>query len=133
MSKPIETKGTDGRVNGWLLPLWNARQREDLRPEQVYLTVALPGACKGPHLHYKREQRYYCIRGSVKVTVRTREDSGYVYADQILNRGDMAVVNPGDASMLQAIGKDETWIVNMPSPAWAPDDQDEWPVENWTA
>jgi mannose-6-phosphate isomerase-like protein (cupin superfamily) len=133
MSKQIETKGADGKANGWLLPLWNARQREDLRPEQVYLTVVFPGHRKGPHLHYKREQRYYCIRGSAKVTVRNREDSGYVYTNQILNRGDMAVVSAGDPSVLQAIGQDEAWVINMPSPAWAPDDQDEWPVEDWGA
>lgn len=126
----IATKGKDGRPNGWLLPLWNVHDRPDLRPDQVYLTAIEHGCSKGPHLHMKREQRYYCIRGSVRV-VGAEPGGGYSTYDTVAGDEVVCVVRPGTPSMLINIGNGEAWVINMPAPAWHPDDRDDWPVEGW--
>jgi mannose-6-phosphate isomerase-like protein (cupin superfamily) len=125
----IQTKDVNGQPNGWLMPLWNATERPDARPEQVYLTAVAVGCAKGPHLHLRREQRYYCIRGSVKIVARPFES---VYEDVDLSEGDALVVFAGVPSQIINMGTDEAWIINMPAPAWTPEDPDEHPVDNWT-
>jgi mannose-6-phosphate isomerase-like protein (cupin superfamily) len=131
VSTPIQTHSPDGKPNGWLLPLWNVNERTDLRPDQVYLTVVASGCSKGPHLHKKREQRYYVIKGDCEVI--TRDPVTGEYAMRYMWPGDVEVVPAGVPSQLRNKGIGEAWLINMPSPAWSPDDQDEWPVENWTA
>ena len=124
----IETSDKLGRRNGWLLPLWNVNERPDLRPDQVYLTVIAAGASKGPHLHKVREQRYYCIRGLVRVIMR---GGGEYMTVDLAPGGEPVVVPPGLPSELLNLYAEESWVINMPAPAWSPDDQDDWPVENW--
>lgn len=128
MSLPITTRDAKGHTNGWLLPLWNVNTKPELRPDQVYLTVVAPGCSKGPHLHMKREQRYYLISGDAEVV--TRFDGQYTVT--LLWRGDWMVVPAGIPSQIRNRNQaEEAWIINMPAPAWSKDDQDEWPVENW--
>lgn len=128
MSIPITTRDAKGHANGWLLPLWNANTKPELRPDQVYLTVVAPGCVKGPHLHMKREQRYYLIKGDAEVI--TRADGEYTIT--LLWPGDWMVVPAGIPSQIRnGNPAEEAWIINMPSPAWSKEDQDEWPVEDW--
>lgn len=124
----IPTKDLQGQPNGWLMTLWNATERPDLRPEQVYLTVVAPGATKGPHLHRKREQRYYCIRGEARVIWRERDGS---YQQAAMTPGARLVIPAGTPSQLVNAGAEEAWLLNMPAPAWTADDPDEWAVEDW--
>lgn len=125
--KSIRTKDADGKPNGWLLPLWNVHERPDLRPDQVYLTTVAPGMSKGPHLHKKREQRYYLIQGRAVVIVRT-----VINQYQVLRFESNPIVVPaGVPSEIVNVGSDECWIINMPTYGWRADDPDDWPVENW--
>lgn len=123
----IETKDGLGRPNGWLIPIWHVDNGP--RIEQVYLTTILPGCQKGPHLHMKRSGLFTCIRGHVTVVRRTR---GGHYHQCELSQGDSIGVDPGIATALYNSGREEVWLLNMPSPAWRADDQDEHPVEDWT-
>jgi dTDP-4-dehydrorhamnose 3,5-epimerase-like enzyme len=124
------TTDKQGRPNGWLLPIFNVHDHvvaEAQHPKQLYVTAVAPRSVKGPHLHMKRWGLFTCIRGNVVVVVRTPEgyreyESGesHEFATIQVPAGvPAALFNPGD---------EEAWVVNMPSPSWHVDDQDDHPV-----
>ena len=72
----IPTRAVDGSVNGYLVPLYNIHDgvfAEGDEPKQVYLTVIAPGQRKGPHLHHVRTGFFTCIKGHIKVVLKTAE------------------------------------------------------------
>jgi len=120
----------EGQSNGWLVPIFNVHDGlidPAQHPRQVYLTVIAPREVKGPHLHLKRWGLFTCIRGNAKIVVRT--ENGY---EEFLTGEDYQFatiqVPAGLPAALQNIGDEEAYILNMPSPAWRVDDQDEHPV-----
>jgi dTDP-4-dehydrorhamnose 3,5-epimerase len=126
----IITKNKEGNPNGWLVPIFNIHDGlidVAQHPKQIYLTVIAPLEVKGPHLHLKRWGLFTCIRGNAKIVVRT--EKGY---EEYLTGEDYEFtsiqVPAGVPAALQNISDEEAYIVNMPSPAWHPDDQDEHPV-----
>lgn len=129
----IVTRGEDGGVNGWLLPIWNAQDEklggEALRPDQVYLTAVAPMSRKGPHLHMKRRGMFVLVSGNAYAWVRKSEGG---YEGHILAVGEAVIVAPGDAAAFyNSNGAREALIINMPSPAWTPEEPDEHPVWDW--
>lgn len=127
----IETKDSDGKVNGWLIPLWNALERPDLRPEQVYVTAIAPRSRKGPHLHMKREGRFYVISGEVLMRGRYADGS---YGEAVLGAGRVVktfIALCGNPCALYNYGDTEALVINMPSPAWSAEDPDDHPVTDW--
>lgn len=125
----IETRDKQGQKNGYVVPLWNARE-DAWRPDQVYLTAVSPGRSKGPHLHHKRVGRFFCIHGNVDVI--TRKD-GFYHVERIGDGYDskMVEVPTGVAAELRNRGIETALIINMPTPGWAPDDRDEYDAEDW--
>lgn len=126
----IPTKN-NGVANGWVIPVWNALT-SDYRPSQVYVTAVLPGARKGPHLHLKRHGMFCCISGNADII--TRDEAGVYKRHSDLGFNHRLVsIPPG--MVAEIIGKGGTWepalLINMPTPGWAENDQDEWPVEDW--
>lgn len=126
----IVTKNPTGTVNGFLVPLFNVHDGwlgPEQHPQQVYLTVVSPGMVKGPHLHLTRWGLFACVKGNGKVVVRT--DAGY---EEYLTGEDyefaLVQVPAGVPAALQSIGDSDAYFLNMPSPAWRADDQDEHPV-----
>lgn len=129
----IETRSGAG-PNGWLLPIWNAAE-DGWRPEQVYLTVVAPGAQKGPHLHRKRCGRFVCIAGNALIVQRVMTHVGIAYVSLWTGAThDFAMVEipPGVPAAIYNPGALPAYVLNLPSPPWRPDDQDEWPVEGWS-
>jgi dTDP-4-dehydrorhamnose 3,5-epimerase len=127
----IVTKNKSGKENGCLIPIINVHDKfvaDEQWPKQVYCTVVKLGEIKGPHLHYKRRGLFTCVRGNVKVVLRVDGEyqkyfSGDDYAYQTIQ------VPAGIPAALVNIGEIDAYILNMPSPAWHPDDQDDWNVE----
>ena len=126
----IVTKDKDGAVNGFLIPVYNINEKfipRERQPQQVYMTMAAPRSVKGPHLHMKRWGYFTCVKGNIKVVVKT--DDGY---DELYSGEDHEYatieVPAGTPSALQNIGDIDAYILNTPYPAWQPDDQDEHPV-----
>ena len=123
----IETRNRNEQPNGFLVPIFNVNDKfvEDAQhPKQVYLTTVTPHEVKGPHLHMKRWQLYTCIKGNVKFVTRVQdryeeyfsgEDHGFATV-QVPAGIPSAIINEGD---------EEAYVINMPSPAWHIDDQDE--------
>lgn len=126
----IQTRDERGRVNGFLVPLFNVydgRVAPAQYPEQVYLTVVKPGRTKGPHLHHKRWGLFACIKGDVRIVLRT--EGHYVsYASGEYSGFAVVQVPPGIPAAIQNVGSCDAYVLNMPTPAWRIDDQDEHPV-----
>lgn len=128
--KQIPTKDSDGKPNGFVIPIYNnldGHVAAAQQPHQVYLTVVAPGTYKGPHLHMKRWGLFCCIRGKGKVVVRT--ETGY--EEYLTGEGHQFTtiqVPAGTPAALQNVGEEDAYFINMPSPAWHVDDQDEHPV-----
>ncbi len=123
----IITKKKEGQSNGWLVPIFNVHDGlidPAQHPHQVYLTVIAPQEVKGPHLHLKRWGLFTCIRGNAKIVVRT--ETGYEeYFTGEDHEFATIQVPAGVPAALQNIGDEEAYMLNMPSPAWHVDDQDE--------
>ena len=121
------TKDARGDVNGWLVPIINVHDNfpdSAQWPKQLYVTVVSPGKVKGPHLHMKRWGLFTCIVGNVKIVVKTA--NGYEeYFTGTEHQFRTIQVPAGVPAALQNIGDVDAYILNMPSPAWHVDDQDE--------
>ncbi len=125
----IETKDTSGNVNGWLLPIWNALEEPELRPQQVYATTITPHMRKGPHLHMKRRGYFACVKGSAVIAIRLAPDS---YVMSKIGPGDEPVFVPATyPCALYNYGCEEAILINLTSPAWSEDEPDEHPVTGW--
>jgi len=123
----ITTKDSDGQPNGYLIPIFNEHDgflvKEDI-PKQVYLTVCEPGKIKGPHLHYKRRGVFTCIQGDIRIVVKTVTGYQSYFSGENYDYTTVEVP-PGIPAALQNISSKPALILNMPSPAWQPHDQDE--------
>lgn len=123
----IVTKNDDGSPNGYLVPLYNIHDgffAPGKEPQQVYLTVVSPGQVKGPHLHHIRTGCFTCIRGNVKIVVKTA--AGYEEHFSGEDHGYCSIEIPtGVAAALYNIGPVEAFVLNMPNPAWTPTMNDE--------
>jgi dTDP-4-dehydrorhamnose 3,5-epimerase-like enzyme len=123
----IVTKDNNGIENGYLIPIYNVNdgfhEIED-EPKQVYLTVISKGCSKGPHLHYLRTGYFTCIKGDVKIVVK----SGGIYSEYFSgeNHDYLSVIIPkGVSALVKNIGDGDAFVLNMPSPAWTPTMNDE--------
>ena len=126
----IQTRDKDGSNNGFLVPIFNVHDAflaPEQHPKQVYLTVVAPGKVKGPHLHLKRWGLFTCVVGNAKIVVR--ENGRYQeYLTGVDHAFRTIQVPAGVPAALQNIGDTDAYILNMPSPSWHADDQDEHPV-----
>jgi dTDP-4-dehydrorhamnose 3,5-epimerase len=125
--KKFTTKDEHGEVNGFLVPLYNIHDKffeSGKQPQQVYMTTILPGKIKGPHLHHIRTGFFTCIKGNVRVVLKT--ESGY----EVFFSGEdyeykSIEVPTGVPAAVQCLGDEEAFLLNMPNPAWTPDMNDE--------
>ena len=127
----IITKNTKGNINGFLIPIINVHEKflsEEQWPQQVYCTIAKPGEVKGPHLHKKRWGLFTCIKGNIKIVLRIDNKYKEYYSGEDYDFTTIQVPAGIPAACVN-IGEVDAYIMNMPSPAWHPDDQDEWNVE----
>jgi len=123
----ISTKDADGDINGFLVPIVNIHDAfpgTGEWPKQVYLTVVAPGKVKGPHLHKKRWGLFTCILGNIRIVVRN-EGRYEEYLTGVDHQFRTVQVPAGIPAALQNIGDTDAYVLNMPSPAWRADDQDE--------
>lgn len=127
MPHKIETRNPRGMVNGYLVTIWNST--DGPKVDQIYLTVIAPGMSKGPHLHKRRQGFFKVIKGSVLLITRV---GGRTYRQVTMGvTTEPVLVPPGVPACLYNKGLGEAFVLNMPSPVWRSDDQDEWEVENW--
>lgn len=125
--KKILTRDASGVPNGFLVPIYNAHEgffalgRE---PQQVYLTAVAPHSVKGPHLHYIRTGFFTCVKGNVRIVVKT--DHGYETHYSGEDHEYRSVEIPtGVPAAIQNLGDENALVLNMPHPAWTADMNDE--------
>jgi mannose-6-phosphate isomerase-like protein (cupin superfamily) len=98
-----------------------------LPSDVVYVTVVSPGTVKGPYLHLKRWGVFTCIKGNVKIVIKTED--GYVELYSGEGHDFCSVQIPaGTPAAIQSLGDQDAYVLNLPSPAWHVDDQDDHPV-----
>ena len=123
----ITTKRADGAPNGYLIPLYNIHDgffAPGAEPKQVYLTVVSPGEKKGPHLHFIRTGFFTCVKGNIKVVLKTPDGYKDLYSGE--DHDFLSIEVPtGTPALLLNTGETEAFVLNMPSPAWTPDMNDE--------
>jgi dTDP-4-dehydrorhamnose 3,5-epimerase-like enzyme len=129
----IPTRGGDEKENGFVIPIYNVHDGfvdAGHAPLQVDLTVCAEGTGKGPHLHLKRWGYFTCIKGNVRIVARV--DGEYQVAHSGEDHDFCTVEIPaGVPARIENVGRGDAYVINTPSPAWRPDDQDEHPVEGW--
>lgn len=132
-NRKIVTKDRNGQANGYLIPIFNATEgfvAPAQHPQQAYLTVVAPGKAKGPHLHLKRWGLFTCIKGNIKIVIKTADG----YQEHFSGEAhDFATVQmpAGLPAALVNVGDGEAFVLNMPAPAWHVEDQDDHPVVGW--
>jgi hypothetical protein len=123
----IVTKNEDNIPNGYLVPLYNIHDGfflDGSEPKQVYLTVISPCEKKGPHLHYIRTGFFTCIKGNIKIVLKTSNGYEEYYSGE--SNDYLSVEVPtGTPALLVNMGEGEAFVLNMPSPAWTPAMNDE--------
>lgn len=123
----ITTKRKDGVPNGYLVPIYNVHEgffAKGKEPMQVYLTVILPSEEKGPHLHFIRTGFFTCIKGNIKVVLKTPAGYKEFYSGEAHDFLSIEVPT-GVPALLINTGETEAFVLNMPNPAWTPDMNDE--------
>ena len=126
-----DSKNDHGERNGYVVSLykdWESLFRAE--PKQVYLNVCFPHERKGPHLHMRRWDYFATIRGSLRYVVKY-EAGDYEEIDVHVDNGSgvkIVEVPPAIPCLIINIGQEDAWFINMPNPAWRPDDQDNQPV-----
>ena len=123
----ISTFNLAGQRNGYLIPIYNLNERfftPGKEPQQVYLTVIAPRAIKGPHLHHIRTGFFTCIKGNVRIVVKLEGEYQQYYSGELHDC--LSVEVPvGVPAVIQNIGDEEAFVLNMPNPAWTPEMKDE--------
>jgi dTDP-4-dehydrorhamnose 3,5-epimerase-like enzyme len=114
-------------MNGYLVPIYNIHDgffTAGREPQQVYLTVVAPRAMKGPHLHFIRTGCFTCIKGNVRVVVKS--EGGYrEYFSGEDHEYRSIEIPTGVPAAVQNLGDADAFVLNMPNPAWTPDMNDE--------
>ena len=125
--KKFTTKTEHGEVNGFLVPLYNIHEKfftAGKEPQQVYLTTVLPGMTKGPHLHFIRTGYFTCIKGNVRVVLKTGNEYQVIYSGEDHHFTSIEVPT-GVPAAVQCMGDQEAYMLNMPNPAWTAEMNDE--------
>lgn len=121
------TKHKTGAPSGYLVPIYNVNDgffAEGAAPQQVYLSVVSPGERKGPHLHFKRAGFFTCIKGNVRIVLKTPEGYKELYSGED-HEYQSVEVPAGVPTLVVNSGEGEAFVLNMPNPAWTPSMNDE--------
>src|SRR4051794_2589594 len=124
--KKFTTRDDDGEVNGFLVPIYNIHDGffvDGKHPQQVYITTILPGKLKGPHMHMIRTGFFTCIKGNVRVVVKLEDGYKEFFSGEEYQFRSIEVPT-GIPAVVQCLGDEEAYLLNMPNPAWTPDMND---------
>jgi dTDP-4-dehydrorhamnose 3,5-epimerase-like enzyme len=116
--RQIPTRGSDGANNGRVIELWKEGKKTT-----AYVTVTAPGQMKGFHLHQRRTCRFVPVRGRLTVILVSRGSKTNITLDSA--HPQRLIVPPGICIGLKNTEKEEAWLLNLPIPAYDPDDDTE--------
>jgi predicted O-methyltransferase YrrM/uncharacterized RmlC-like cupin family protein len=103
-------------------------------PEMVYASTMAPDTEKGPILHRKRREYITAISGEVQMEYY---EHGNLHRVPLRNKDGVSkivTIPPGVPKKLINVDRNsEAVIINLPSPAWRPEDQDTEKFTSWMA
>lgn len=120
------TNDQHGKPNGLICRVWEEdTELEGYRPKQVYMSLLLPGAEKGPHLHLKRDGLFCCIDGYVDIILR--DGLGYRCVSSGGPFGPVAVHVPAGTPALirNRLSDSISRVLNLSSGKYDPSDEHE--------
>lgn len=115
---------TDKHINGSLTVIW--RDWDDILktpPKMVYVTSALPGEIKGPHIHTRRNSYFTCINGKVIFIIKDKKGN-YHEVESSEENPVMIYVPKNLASAHINISKNNSIVLTLADLAWRPDDEE---------
>lgn len=121
------TKDKSGSINGNLITIYNNNDKFYISsdaPKQVYVTTIKVNASKGPHLHYKRQGHFTCIKGNIKIVVKINSQFEEYFSGEDYEFASI-IIPKGIPALLVNIGNEEAFVINTPNPAWTEDMNDE--------
>ena len=124
----IKTKDVrHGHQNGVFIPIWRDWDKKyEHDPKMAYVATCFPGELKGPHLHLARWSYLTVLKGKVVFIVKMNDGfQEYVITDE---KPQTIVIPCGIPQAHINIGDETAIVLNLCSPAWHPDNQD-----NYTA
>ena len=126
-NKLYKTFDEQGEVNWSLVPIYNENENKypiENGPKQVYLTTIKVGKIKGPHLHFIRTGYFTCISGDVRIVVKTDGAYKTYFSGESYDYASVTIP-VGIPAALQNVWQKDALVLNMPSPAWTPEMNDE--------
>jgi len=127
-NKKFITLDNQDKENGFLVPIYNIKENFFItgrEPEQAYLTVVNEGCIKGPHLHKIRRGFFTCIKGNIRVILKINGQYEIFYSGEKFDFLSIEIPTNIPAA-IQNIGKCSAYVINMPSPAWDKEMNDEY-------
>jgi hypothetical protein len=79
----------------------------------------------------KRWGLFTCIKGNLKIVARTENGYEEYFSGEAHDFASIQLPAGVPAALVNE-GTEEALVLNMPSPAWHVEDQDDHPVEGWT-
>lgn len=127
----IPTCDGGDRPNGFLVPIYNVHDcffEAGREPQQVYLTTVAAHSSKGPHLHYIRTGFFTCIKGNVRIVIKVDNEYQEYYSGEAHNYCSIEIPT-GVPALIQNLGDEEAFVLNLPCPAWTPEMKDEYTAD----
>ena len=126
-NQKFQTKDKSGRINGNLITIYNDNDKFYISsdaPKQVYVTTIKVNASKGPHLHYKRQGHFTCIKGNIKIVVKINSKYEEYFSGEDYEFASI-IIPKGLPALLVNIDDEEAFVINTPNPAWTEEMNDE--------
>lgn len=123
----IITYDSNGDDNGYLVPIFNENKNflnNNNYLKQVYLTTIKPNKIKGPHLHFKREGMFTCIKGNIRVVTKENNNYQTFFSGEDYEYKSIHIPK-GIPAAIQNIGIVDAMVINLPSPGWSEEMKDE--------
>lgn len=106
-------------------------------PKMCYVTTLVPGSSKGVILHQRRTACMTAVTGNVELFYADNDDDVIRRVNLNIEENNedtsfVTIVHPNTAiSLANTSDKTTAIIINLPSPAWHPDDEDTMKFKGW--
>jgi hypothetical protein len=123
-------------LDGYMVPVyrdWDTDINDGFIPKMIYITTLKPGVVKDIILHENRKAYMTCISGNVSVETLTN-DSIENYNLKFENEKDfinLIIIENNVPVRIKNLSKSSSIILNCPSPAWHPENQDTIKFKSW--
>lgn len=118
---------------GRLFEILRSDEKDFIKFGQAYITVCYPGWVKGWHYH-KKQVDYFCVvRGEAKIVLYDNRKNSKTYKEInefVLSSKTpkLLIIPQGVVHGFECLGKEETWILNLPTRVYNREHPDEYRI-----